>query len=156
MSVAGFSENRHLYVATDFLGHGTVNPKANEPHVQSRCREERSPTRPAGAAGGSGRENPPRRWRAKRKAEVVLRMWRGESRDALSRQTAVPVPRLAEGRPQALGGLEQALQIRAADAPAQRRLDEANRRIGELSLEVELLRARCEKQGPVVGRRSRP
>lgn len=24
------------YLATDFFGHGTVNPKANEPHVPSR------------------------------------------------------------------------------------------------------------------------
>jgi len=108
-----------------------------------------------GAAGGSGLENPPLRWRAKRKAEVVLRLLRGESLDALSRQNGVAVPRLEEWRTQALGGMESALQIRAADDPAQLRLDEANRRIGELSMEVELLRARCEKQGPFVTRRSR-
>lgn len=132
-----------------------MNPKTNEPHAQSRPREEHSPTLQAGAAGGSDLETPPLRWRAKRKAEVVLRLLRGESLDALSRQTAVPVPRLEEWRAQALGGLEQALQIRAADDPAQLRLDEANRRIGELSMEVELLRARCEKQDPFVGRRSR-
>jgi hypothetical protein len=100
-------------------------------------------------------ENPPLRWRAKRKAEVVLRLLRGEPLDAISRQTAVPVPRLEEWRSQALSGMEAALQIRADDDPAQLRLDEANRRIGELSMEVELLRARCEKQGPFVGRRSR-
>jgi len=109
-----------------------------------------------GAAGGSGLENSPLRWRAKRKAEVVLRMLRGESLDTLSRQTAVPVPRLETWRTQALSGIEQALQIHHADDPTQLRLDEANRRIGELSMEVELLRARCEKQGPFVGRRSRP
>ncbi len=109
-----------------------------------------------GAAGGSGLENSQLRWRAKRKAEVVLRLLRGESLDALSRQTAVPVPRLETWRTQALIGMEQALQIHHADDPAQLRLDEANRRIGELSMEVELLRARCEKQGPFVGRRSRP
>ena len=108
-----------------------------------------------GAAGGSGLENPPLRWRAKRKAEVVLRLLRGEPLDALSRHTAVPVSRLEEWRAQALSGMEQALQIRDADDPAQLRLDEANRRIGELSMEVELLRARCEKQGPFAGRRSR-
>ena len=108
-----------------------------------------------GAAGGSGLETPPLRWRAKRKAEVVLRLLRGEALDTLSRQTAVPVPRLEEWRTQALSGLEAALQIRADDDPAQLRLDEANRRIGELSMEVELLRARCEKQGPFAGRRSR-
>ncbi len=107
------------------------------------------------AAGGSSLENPPLRWRAKRKAEVVLRLLRGEPLDAISRQTAVPVPRLEEWRSQALSGMEAALQIRADDDPAQLRLDEANRRIGELSMEVELLRARCEKQGPFVGRRSR-
>ena len=107
------------------------------------------------AAGGSGLENLPQRWRAKRKAEVVLRLLRGEALDTLSRQTAVPIPRLEEWRAQALSGMEAALQIRADDDPAQLRLDEANRRIGELSMEVELLRARCEKQGPFAGRRSR-
>jgi len=107
------------------------------------------------AAGGSGLENLPQRWRAKRKAEVVLRLLRGEALDTLSRQTAVPIPRLEEWRAQALSGMEAALQMRAADDPAQLRLDEANRRIGELSMEVELLRARCEKQGPFAGRRSR-
>ena len=108
------------------------------------------------AAGGSGLEPPPLRWRAKRKAEVVLRLLRGEPLDAVSRQSAVPVPRLEEWRMQALSGMQQALQSREADDPAQVRLDDANRRIGELSMEVELLRARCEKQGPFVGRRSRP
>lgn len=110
---------------------------------------------PGGASGGSGLANPPQRWGAKRKTAVVLRVLRGESLDALSRQTAVPVPRLEEWRERGLGGLEQALQTRDTGDPAQVRLDEANRRIGELSMEVELLRARCEKQGPFAGRRSR-
>jgi len=109
-----------------------------------------------GAAGGSGLENFPLRWTAKRKADAVLRLLRGEALDALSRHTAVPVPRLEAWRTQALGGMEHALHARAADDPAQLKLDEANRRIGELSMEVELLRARCEKSGPFVGRRSRP
>ena len=110
---------------------------------------------PGGASGGSGLENPPQRWGAKRKAEVVLRSLRGEALDALSRHTAVPVPRLEEWRERGLSGLEQALQTRDPGDPTQLRLDEANRRIGELSMEVELLRARCEKPGPFAGRRSR-
>ena len=96
------------------------------------------------------------RWRAKRKAEVVLRLLRGEPLDKLSREMAVPIPRLEEWRAQALSGMEQALQARDASEPAQQKLDEANRRIGELSMENELLRARCEKNGPFVLRRSRP
>ncbi len=55
-----------------------MNPKAHESDVQSCSREEHSSTVQAGAAGGSGLENPPLRWRAKRKAEVVLRMLRGQ------------------------------------------------------------------------------
>ena len=136
-----------------------MNPKVPTQSAAQPARPEPPEVEPSvargGAAGGSGLENPPRRWRAKRKAAVVLRLLRGESLDALSRQTAVPVPRLEEWRTQALSGIETALQLRAADDPAQLRLDEANRRIGELSMEVELLRARCEKQGPFVGRRSR-
>jgi len=108
------------------------------------------------AAGNSGLETPPMRWRAKRKAEVVLRLLRGEPLDKLSREMAVPIPRLEEWRAQALSGMEQALQARDASEPAQQKLDEANRRIGELSMENELLRARCEKNGPFVLRRSRP
>lgn len=92
----------------------------------------------------------------KRKAEVVLRLLRGEALDTLSRQTSVPVPRLEEWRSQALGGIEEGLRSRAHEDPAQDRLDDANRRIGELSMENELLRARCEKAGPFVGRKSRP
>jgi hypothetical protein len=62
----------------------------------------------------------------------VLRLLRGEALDALSRQTAVPVPRLEDWRQQALVGVDQALQIRVHDDPTELRLDEANRRIGEL------------------------
>jgi len=107
------------------------------------------------ASGGSGLENPPQRWGVKRKAEVVLRLLRGEALDTISRQTAVPVPRLEEWRAQALAGMEQGLKCREQEDPAQGRLDDANRRIGELSMEVELLRARCEKTGPFAGRKSR-
>lgn len=43
----------------------------------------------------------------------------------------MPIPRLEEWRAQALTGLEQALQMRETSEPAQQKLDEANRRIGE-------------------------
>jgi len=108
------------------------------------------------ASGGSGLETPPQRWGVKRKAEIVLRLLRGEALDTPSRQTAVAVPRLEEWRTQALAGMEQALRSREHEDPAQARLDDANRRIGELSMENELLRTRCEKAGPFAGRKSRP
>jgi hypothetical protein len=56
----------------------------------------------------------PVRWSAKRKAEIALHRLRGEALDTLSRQSAVPVPRLEDWRRQALAGMEHALQMRAA------------------------------------------
>jgi len=86
------------------------------------------------------------RWRAKRKAEVVVRIVRGTPLDAISREIGVPVARLELWRDEGLAGLEQALQVREEEDPVQARLDEANRRIGELSMENELLRVRCRQQ----------
>jgi transposase len=99
------------------------------------------------------REDSPLRWSAKRKANLVLRWLRGESLDALSLETAVPVGRLEVWRTQALNGMKAALQIRV-DETAEQRLDYAKRRIGELIMEVEQLRARCEKSSPFIDRRS--
>jgi len=33
--ISRWQERAKMYTATNFLGHGTVNPKANEPNVQS-------------------------------------------------------------------------------------------------------------------------
>jgi hypothetical protein len=62
--------------------------------------------------------------------------------------------RLERWQARALAGLKTGLRERAED-PAERELAEAHRRIGELSMEVELLRARIERPGPLARRRSR-
>jgi transposase len=131
-------------------------PAGAVPQSRSECPEAELRVARGEASGHSERENPPQRWHAKRKAEVVLRLLRGEPLDLLSRELAVPIPRLEEWREQSLAGIETALKARENADPAQARLDEANRRIGELSMENELLRARCEKAGPFALRRSRP
>jgi hypothetical protein len=100
--------------------------------------------------GASG----PRRWSARRRAEVVLRLLRGEPLDALSRELAVEVYRLEQWREQALRGMQAALKERAGD-PAAAELAAALKRIGELSMDNELLRVRCETTRPFGGRRSR-
>src|SRR3982751_2292090 len=61
---------------------------------------------------------------------------------------------LARQAARAFAGLKTGLRERAED-PAERELAEAHRRIGELSMEVELLRARIERPGPLARRRSR-
>ena len=82
------------------------------------------------------------RWSATRKREVVLRLLRGESLDAVSREIGVEVYRLERWRDKALAAMDAGLKERTDDDPLQAGLDAAHKRIGELSMENELLRAR--------------
>jgi uncharacterized protein HemY len=97
---------------------------------------------------------PGQRWSAARKREVVLRLMRGEAAELLSRELGLPVFKLEQWRQKAETALEGALKEREAD-PADSQLAAALQRIGELSMEVELLRAKMERPGPLVRRRSR-
>lgn len=96
---------------------------------------------PAAEVGGP--LGPGQRWSARRKREVVLRLLRGESLEALSRELGVELYRLEQWRERALTGLEVVLKDREDDHPLRTELDTAKRHIGELSMENELLRARC-------------
>jgi hypothetical protein len=85
-----------------------------------------------------------KRWSANRKKEAVLRMMRGEPVDALSQELCIEIYRLEEWHEKALQGIEEALKFREGDLHAAE-LDAAMRRIGEISLENELLRERIKK-----------
>jgi hypothetical protein len=97
---------------------------------------------------------PGQRWSLARKREVALRLLRGEPLDALSRELGVEVYRLERWKEKALAGLDAGLKEREGD-PLQNQLDAALRRIGELSMENELLHSRIERPGPLAGRRSK-
>ena len=107
-----------------------------------------------GPGGRGGPLAPGQRWSVARKREVVLRLLRGEAAEDLSRELGVPVYRLEQRRERALAGIAAALKERGGD-PVDEELAAAMRRIGELSMEVELLRARAERPGPLARRRSR-
>ncbi len=94
-----------------------------------------------------------RRWSSGRKKEVVLRLLRGEPVDAISREVSVPIYKLEKWRDRALTGIDAGLKEREND-PVVAQLDEANRRIGELVMEVEILRKERQAKRPLVGRRS--
>jgi len=97
---------------------------------------------------------PGQRWSVSRKREVVLRLLRGESAELLSRELGVPRYKLEQWRAKADTALDGALKEREADT-ATGELAAAMQRIGELSMENELLRSRIERPGPLVRRRSR-
>jgi hypothetical protein len=97
---------------------------------------------------------PGQRWSAARKREVVLRLMRGEAAELLSREPGLPVFRPQQWRQKAEAALEGALKERETD-PADGQLAAAMQRIGELTMENELLRAKMERPGPLGRRRSR-
>ena len=123
-----------------------------------------SPSRTQGARratgesdGGGGALAPGQRWSAGRKREVVLRLLRGESLDALSRELGVEIYRLEQWYDKALSGMDAGLKDRQDD-PLSHALDTAKRHIGELSMDNELLRERsraAEAKLPLATRRLR-
>jgi hypothetical protein len=83
-------------------------------------------------------------------------MLRGEPLDALSRELGVAVFRLEMWRLRALEALELGLRERGESSETLA-LDEAMKRIGEITMENDLLRERCrarEANLPLAWRRS--
>ena len=111
-------------------------------------------TPPAQGGAALGGLAPGQRWSATRKREVVLRLMRGEAAELLSRELGLPLFKLEQWRRRAEVALEGALKERESD-PAEGQLAAAMQRIREFSMEVELLRAKMERPGPLVRRRSR-
>ncbi len=81
-----------------------------------------------GAAVWLGALAPGQRWSASRKRDVVLRLLRGESLDAVSREVGVEVYRLEAWKARALAGLERGLKAQAGE-PLAAELDAAKRHI---------------------------
>ena len=94
------------------------------------------------------------RWTVRRKQEAVLRLVRGEPVELLSRELGIETYRLEAWREKAMAGIETALKMRKGD-PLQTELDTAMKRIGELTMQVELLEVKMEKNAPLARRRSR-
>ena len=101
------------------------------------------------------------RWCAKRKQEVV-RLLRGESLDALSRETGQPASVLSQWRDDFLEAGLVGLKRRTDDpkvAALERELKRAKRLVGDLMMDKELLEmriARFEGELPFPQRRSKP
>ena len=87
---------------------------------------------------------------------MVLRLLRGESLEMVSREVGVELYRLEAWKARALAGIELGLKAQAGE-PLAAELGAAKRHIGELSMEIELLRERAraaERRLPLATRRS--
>ena len=87
-----------------------------------------------------------KRWTAGRKKESVLRLLRGESVDSPSRELGVPIGQLESWKATVLERMELVLKDRSEE-PLAIELEAAKREIGELHMEVELLRSKVAKKG---------
>ncbi|HZC14119.1 MAG TPA: helix-turn-helix domain-containing protein [Thermoleophilaceae bacterium] len=95
-----------------------------------------------GEASPEGRRET--RWSAQRKEEVVLRLLRGESLDRLARETGQPAGRIAAWREEFLAAGREGLKARPRPAE-ERELAEAQRKIGELSMDLDIAKALLEE-----------
>ena len=86
------------------------------------------------------------RWSARRKMEAVLWLLRGESLETVSRETRIEAHRLAALRDEFLAAGTEGLKARPR-APDERRLADAERKVGELTMELEVWRAVARKRG---------
>jgi transposase len=115
-----------------------------------------------GASGGPvsappevGPLGPGQRWSLARRRDVSLRLLRGESVDALSRELGVEAYRLEEWHRRALSGIDASLRVRTTSAD-EVELNAAMRRVGELTMQNELLRHRLgDVKIPLAPRRSK-
>jgi transposase-like protein len=98
------------------------------------------------------------RWTSQRKADVVLRLLRGEELDAVSRELGVKTSTLAQWRDEFLASGQAGLKARKPD----HRDDENNRlkrMVGELTMDLELLKELIKLKGlksDPPSRRSKP
>src|SRR5919206_129360 len=99
----------------------------------------------------------PQRFSARQKTEVVLRLLRGEPLDLVSRELGIPAARLTTWREAFLDAGQDALKRPPLDS-RDRELGRLREKLGEATMEIELLRekmARLETSRPLRRRRSR-
>ncbi len=98
-----------------------------------------------------------RRFSARRKAEVVMRLLRGEDMELVSRELGVTAASLTEWRERFLGAGLEAMKKRPADE-RDREVVRLREKLGEVTMANELLRekiSRMEVGDPLARRRSR-
>lgn len=97
------------------------------------------------------------RWSANKKMDAVMRLLRGEPIDEVARDVGVEARRLAGWRDDFVAAGKEALKARVVSGKGSeqdRRRRDAERKVGELTMEVETLRAAARKRAvPIPPRR---
>ena len=99
----------------------------------------------------------PRRFSARQKTEVVLRLLRGESLDLVSRELGISAARLTTWREVFLDAGQEAMKTQPLDS-RDREIGRLREKLGESTMDIELLRERIGRLAtsrPLPPRRSR-
>jgi transposase len=109
-----------------------------------RYKTPSSAKRARSASGANeGERSDKGRWSSRRKTEIVLRLFRGETLDALSRELGVTPGKLAEWRDEALAGMQAGLQSREPDH-RDGFIHDLKAKVGDQAMQIELLEKKIE------------
>jgi transposase len=116
--------------------HGTMRkPRHKAPSAAQRAR--------SASAAAEGDRPDKGRWSSRRKTEVVLRLFRGETLDALSRELGVTPGKLAEWRDEALAAMQAGLQSREPDH-RDGFIHDLKAKVGDQAMQIELLERKID------------
>ena len=94
-----------------------------------------------------------KRWSARKKAEIVMRLLRGESIDALSRECVVTVATLSQWRNEFIEAGIAGLKGKSLDDA---RVATLEKKVGQQAMEIELYKKKRQWSGSNHGSLSRP
>jgi transposase len=116
--------------------HDTMKkPRDKTPSAAKRAR--------SASGADEGERSDKGRWSSRRKTEIVLRLFRGETLDALSRELGVTPGKLAEWRDEALAGMQAGLQSREPDH-RDGFIHDLKAKVGDQAMQIELLEKKIE------------
>ena len=100
---------------------------------------------PEGTEGTNGVGPAARRWTASRKLEAVMCVLRGQSLDAVSRKYGISLHDLTSWRNKVLAGAESSLKTKEADETPDSEKKSLLSKIGEITMDNELLREKIRR-----------
>jgi transposase len=100
---------------------------------------------PEGTEGTNGLGPASRRWTASRKLDAVMCVLRGQSLDAVSRKYGVSLHDLTSWRNKVLSGAESALKTKDTDETQDAEKKTLLSKIGEITMDCELLREKIKR-----------
>ncbi len=100
---------------------------------------------PEGTEGTNGVGPAARRWTASRKLDAVMCVLRGQSLDAVSRKYGVSLHDLTSWRNKVLSGAESALKTKDAEESQDTEKKSLLSKIGEITMDNELLREKIRR-----------